>query len=224
MKTRAPELSALIIILRSTGPVISQRRSRRSAGAGATAPVALADRRVSGTELGQRAARRARAGARAGARAARAGRVQLAVEALDEVERLRATGSRRRGRATSIRASISGSFVLELRFLGRAAQRQRRRLSAADDLRDPVEVAGTDLALVARGRVAVLPRARTRAPAARTYAVMPSARVAARELEHAGVQRVEAGERDELEAVARARRASRWKPAISASSRVRCAS
>ena len=36
MKTRAPELSALIIILRSGGPVISQRRSRRSGGAGAT--------------------------------------------------------------------------------------------------------------------------------------------------------------------------------------------
>ena len=36
MKTRAPELSALIIILRSTGPVISQRRSRRSSGADAT--------------------------------------------------------------------------------------------------------------------------------------------------------------------------------------------
>ena len=36
MKTRAPEFSALIIILRSTGPVISQRRSCRSAGAAAT--------------------------------------------------------------------------------------------------------------------------------------------------------------------------------------------
>ena len=36
MKTFAPELSALIIILRSTGPVISTRRSCRSAGAGAT--------------------------------------------------------------------------------------------------------------------------------------------------------------------------------------------
>ena len=36
MKTFAPELSALIIIFRSTGPVISTRRSCRSAGAGAT--------------------------------------------------------------------------------------------------------------------------------------------------------------------------------------------
>ena len=36
MKTLAPELSALTIILRSTGPVISTRRSSRSAGIGAT--------------------------------------------------------------------------------------------------------------------------------------------------------------------------------------------
>src|ERR1039457_4152225 len=36
MNTFAPELSALMTILRSTGPVISVRRSRRSAGAGAT--------------------------------------------------------------------------------------------------------------------------------------------------------------------------------------------
>ena len=36
MKTRAPELRALMIILRSTGPVISTRRSGRSAGIGAT--------------------------------------------------------------------------------------------------------------------------------------------------------------------------------------------
>ena len=35
MKTFAPELSALMIILRSTGPVISTRRSCRSAGVGA---------------------------------------------------------------------------------------------------------------------------------------------------------------------------------------------
>ena len=36
MNTFAPELSALMIILRSTGPVISTRRSCRSGGAGAT--------------------------------------------------------------------------------------------------------------------------------------------------------------------------------------------
>ena len=36
MKTLAPEFRALIIIFGSTGPVISTRRSSRSAGAGAT--------------------------------------------------------------------------------------------------------------------------------------------------------------------------------------------
>jgi hypothetical protein len=39
MNTFAPELSALMIILRSTGPVISARRSCGSAGAGATCHV-----------------------------------------------------------------------------------------------------------------------------------------------------------------------------------------
>ena len=43
MNTRAPELSALIIILGSAGPVISTRRSSRSAGAGRHRPVVLAD-------------------------------------------------------------------------------------------------------------------------------------------------------------------------------------
>ena len=36
MKTFAPEFNALMIILRSTGPVISTRRSRMSFGSGAT--------------------------------------------------------------------------------------------------------------------------------------------------------------------------------------------
>ena len=36
MKTLAPEFKALMIILRSTGPVISTRRSCRSVGIGAT--------------------------------------------------------------------------------------------------------------------------------------------------------------------------------------------
>ena len=43
MKTRAPEFRALIIIFGSAGPVISTRRSSRSAGAGADRPVAVAD-------------------------------------------------------------------------------------------------------------------------------------------------------------------------------------
>ena len=43
MKTRAPELRALIIIFGSAGPVISTRRSSRSAGAGATVQSVVAD-------------------------------------------------------------------------------------------------------------------------------------------------------------------------------------
>lgn len=39
MKTDAPEFKALMTILRSTGPVISTRRSRRSFGKGATCSV-----------------------------------------------------------------------------------------------------------------------------------------------------------------------------------------
>ena len=41
MNTLAPEFSALMTILRSTGPVISTRRSLRSAGIGATDQLAL---------------------------------------------------------------------------------------------------------------------------------------------------------------------------------------
>ena len=48
MNTRAPELSALIIIFGSAGPVISTRRSSRSAGAGATDQSAARTSAVSG--------------------------------------------------------------------------------------------------------------------------------------------------------------------------------
>ena len=49
MNTCAPELSALMIILRSTGPVISTRRSSRSRGIGAT----FQSRRAHAGRLGQ---------------------------------------------------------------------------------------------------------------------------------------------------------------------------
>ena len=52
MKTLAPELSALIIIFRSTGPVISTRRSFRSAGAGATVQLRSRICRVSARKSG----------------------------------------------------------------------------------------------------------------------------------------------------------------------------
>ena len=52
MKTLAPLLSALMIILRSTGPVISVRRSCRSAGIGATVHSELRTFAVSGRNSG----------------------------------------------------------------------------------------------------------------------------------------------------------------------------
>ena len=53
MKTFAPELSALMTILRSGGPVISTRRSRRSCGIAATRHSAARSARVSCREVRQ---------------------------------------------------------------------------------------------------------------------------------------------------------------------------
>ena len=55
MKTLAPEFSALMIILRSTGPVISTRRSSRSVRNGRDRPLALADARGLREEVGHAA-------------------------------------------------------------------------------------------------------------------------------------------------------------------------
>ena len=60
MKTLAPELRALIIIFGSTGPVISTRRSSRSAGAVATRqPVSSRTCAVSGRKPGSTPASKA---------------------------------------------------------------------------------------------------------------------------------------------------------------------
>src|SRR6266508_914658 len=90
---------------------------------------------------------------------------------------------------------------LELRLLGRALERERRALAAADRLDDQVEVAGADLALVARGGVALLLHRELALLQldVRGHALLG---VCAGELVHRCVQRVEAGERDELELVA----------------------
>ena len=52
MKTLAPELSALMTIFRSTGPVISTRRSSRSRGTGETVQFASRTSRVSARNFG----------------------------------------------------------------------------------------------------------------------------------------------------------------------------
>ena len=113
MNTRAPELSALIIILGSAGPVISTRRSSKSARCRGDGPVRLAD--LAASRRGSRAGRRRRARAwrswrrsmseiRDGpnrrwrsATNARASSVRIAVGARDRI----AAGARRRAVASS---------------------------------------------------------------------------------------------------------------------------
>src|SRR5439155_8471140 len=91
--------------------------------------------------------------------------------------------------------------IEELLVLGRAVQRRGRGGAAGDDLGDLVEVARAYLALVLDGGEALFRRGELlllqlneRAHAA--------ARIAVGELEHRVVERVEAGEGDELELVA----------------------
>ena len=92
MKTRAPELSALIIILRSTGPVISTRRSSRSRRRRCHLPLRVAN--ATQSRPGNPAARRRhapRAPADARSRAASSVRrrsIEPAVQRRDEGERV----------------------------------------------------------------------------------------------------------------------------------------
>ncbi len=89
MKTRAPELSALIIILRSTGPVISQRRSSRSGGRRRHLPLRLAHFLRRGQEVGGFAGVDPLLARRSGFEPAAPLGVESAVEVGDEGERLR---------------------------------------------------------------------------------------------------------------------------------------
>ena len=86
MKTLAPELRALMIILRSTGPVISTRRSRRSAGSGATVQSASRMSAVSGRKSGRSPASRRAWRATRAARSSLAAGVELAVQGGEEGE------------------------------------------------------------------------------------------------------------------------------------------
>src|SRR5690349_13062174 len=93
---------------------------------------------------------------------------------------------------------LRDSLFLELLFLRRADERERRRLTAGDGLRDEVEVAGADLALVAGRGVALLLELELLLLQA-DIGRHPFARVALGEAEHRRRDRVEAGEGDELE-------------------------
>ena len=90
MKTFAPELSALMIILRSTGPVISTRRSSRSAGSGATVHVGFADGGGFGEEVGALAGVEAKLAGFARGEEFLAARVELALEQRRRRRELRA--------------------------------------------------------------------------------------------------------------------------------------
>ena len=122
-------------------------------------------------------------------------RVQLAVEPLDERDRL--VGEDLLFGRDDAHAAVSS---LELRLLRRPLQRERRAVRR-HGLRDEVEVAGADLALVPRRGVAELLHRELVLLELHVRRHLVG-RVAACELEHARVERVEAGERDELEAVA----------------------
>src|SRR5690348_1989532 len=113
MKTFAPELSALIIILRSTGPVISTRRSVRSTGAGATCHPASRSMppragKWSGVPTGCAAS-----AARCGTRSARRVRRRSSNARCRPARKARASSVRMSSVATSGRASITTPVAAE---------------------------------------------------------------------------------------------------------------
>ena len=89
----------------------------------------------------------------------------------------------------------------ELRLFGRFVHRRGLDVVAGDDVAHSVEVAGADLALVP-GRGVAVDLAGELALLQLGVGGHAALAVAARQLEHAVVERVEAGQRDELELVA----------------------
>ena len=88
MNTRAPELSALISIFGSAGPVISTRRSSRSGGAGATVQAASRTSRVADREVGPDARIELDLALLAAAEQVQPGRTEAALEVGHERERV----------------------------------------------------------------------------------------------------------------------------------------
>src|SRR5581483_3394396 len=108
------------------------------------------------------------------------------------------TGSRGEPPRSMARGAL---VVMELLLLRGAVQRGERGMLAGDDLRHLVEVAGADLALVLdRGEAQLLRREFELLQFHERRHVVVG--VAVRQHEHAVVQRMEAGQRDELELVA----------------------
>src|SRR6266516_278182 len=215
MKTRAAELSALIIIFRSTGPVISQRRSRRSEGASATrqsmSRTSFVSDRKRGRTPASSSACRSRRRSSSSRRRGFSSRCRRATRS--SASRVRTDSSAGARISTSATALIPGPpesaqhflgiscrLLRELRLLGRALERERLA-AGRDGLRDEVEVAGPDLVLVPGGGVAELLELELvlLQPHVRRHLLLG---VAAGEVEHRRVEHVEAGERDEEEAIA----------------------
>src|SRR5690606_35001430 len=92
----------------------------------------------------------------------------------------------------------------ELLFLGGAGQGRQRGQAAVDHAVQGVEIAGADFALVLGGGVAVLLGGELRLLQLHVGGHLPCL-VAARQFEHGVVERVEAGQGDELEPVAHGR-------------------
>src|SRR5712692_3178900 len=225
MNVLAPELSALMIILRSTGPVISTRRSWRSAGIGAMVQSASRIERVSGRKprvspASRRVWRSARPLMRSRRRCSYL-RCRWATNPIALGVRMRSkrfgcsAGSWMPGMGKASRfmgfSSVGSGrltnlvdrrrFHKELFVFGRPVKGGGRGLPGLDHLRHLVEVAGADLALVLDRREAALGRGEFRLLQLHERGHV-LARVAVGEVEHAVVERVEAGERDELELVA----------------------
>src|SRR6188508_3849893 len=193
-------------ILRSpAGPVISTRRSWRSAGTGATRQSPSRTERVSSRKSGSSPAsiRSWRS-----ARARRSSSRRPANSRWSATTRSSASGVRTPASSGALTTAVAMALNLhghlELGLLGRALQRERRALPARDGLEHRVEVAGPDLALVACRRVAELLVRELRLLKSDVRA-HPFACVAACELEHRVADGVEAGQRHELEAVAHRR-------------------
>ena len=190
----------MIIIFRSTGPVISQRRSRRSGGARRDAPLALADRPRLRQEPGQRAGVELELTLMPALEQLDAGRVQLSVEASRRTSSACCVRTSSLGDGAQAAASLRSNCASSVEPFSASVE-----LSGDDRLCDEVEVAGADLALVARRRVAellelelvLLELARTRSSRRQ--------RNRARARTSPAFSEWKPGERDELEAVAPAR-------------------
>src|SRR6185436_738701 len=155
---RAPELKALMTIFRSpAGPVISTRRSCRSPGTGATRQSSARTERVDSRKSGSSPAaiRSWRS-----ARASRSSSLRPANSRCSATTRSSPSGVRTPASSGALTTALAMALNLhgrlELSLFGRSLERERRALAAGDRLEHRVEVACTDLALVAGRRVAEL--------------------------------------------------------------------